>query len=75
MATCSGVDYLQVGSEAPEERIQVEEVRGVNPETSIAPNRWQIVRAASKLGHGVGIAVKKGTYYINKVAKSGLLYT
>ena len=75
MATCNVVDNdLQVGLEAPEERVQAKEVQDIDPETSVASNRWQIARAASKLRHGVGIAVRKGTYCINKVAKSGHLY-
>ena len=75
MATCNVVDNdLQVGFEAPEKRVQVEEVQEIDPETSVASNRWRIARAASKLRHGAGVVIRKGTYCINKIAKSGLLY-
>ena len=58
MATCNAVDHnLQAKQETQEEKVEVEEVQTVD-----ISNHWQITRTASKIRHGVGTAVKKGTY-------------
>ena len=73
MATCNVVDNdLQVEFEAAEETVQIKEVQEIDPETSVASNRWRIARTASKLRHGAGVLIRKGTYCMNKVAKSGI---
>jgi len=58
MATCNVADHnLQAEQETQEEKVEVEEVQTVD-----SSNHWQITRTASKIRHGVGTAVKKGTY-------------
>ena len=62
MATCTGTYYdLQMESEGQEEWLKLEAAQAVDPGTSNISNHWQITRTASKIRHGVGTAVKKGT--------------
>ena len=66
MATCNGADHnLQAEVEAQEERVKVEAAQAVDSGTSNISNHWQITRTASKIRHGVGTAVKKGTYCLS----------
>ena len=48
---------LQPEVEAQEKKVKVDGVQAVD-----ISSRWQITRTASKIGYGVGTAVKKGTY-------------